>query len=79
MNKAELLKKVASICRQQKAPLTRSSLAINGISRDMVRHHFGTMDNLRAALKDIHPAAYRIMQNQAKLAIYKVLGVKNEQ
>lgn len=53
--KDKLLLKYAKLAKKLKSIPTRAELAKDGMTRDMVRHHFSTMENLRESAQKAYP------------------------
>lgn len=53
--KSKLLKAYATLAKKLQQTPTRPKLAKVGISRDQIRHHFGTMENLHDMSKKAYP------------------------
>lgn len=75
-NKDILLEHVSVLCKALKRYPTYAELVNSGITRDKVKHYFGNMTNLQQALGKSYPHISRLLQLEAKTAIYKLLGVK---
>lgn len=77
MNKDELKKKYKAIAKVlHKVPNVTDCIAF-GISRHMIRHHFGNITNLQKTCG--FQSAEQKREDLEKKNIYKMLGVKKDE
>lgn len=55
----EILRAYVELIKERTAFPSRGDMRIAGISRDRIRHHFGSMKGLRDAAKKAYPAAFK--------------------
>lgn len=77
MTKAKIIEIYCSIVTKKKMTPTRLDLTEKGVTRDMMRHHFNTMDKLKEQARLANPKAFDSLVDESVFTPKRLKSLKN--